>query len=370
MNTLAPPADRRPKLLLVDDEPTNLQVLRGVLQADYRLLYARDGATALKLAQGDHPDLVLLDVMMPGMSGLQVCQALKAHPGTADIPVIFVTALTDADDETLGFDVGAVDYITKPVSPPVVRARVRTHLSLVRVVELRQSRLEIVQRLGRAAEYKDNETGQHVMRMSHYAQELALAVGFDVRDADDLLHAAPMHDVGKIGIPDHILRKPQGLTAAEWAVMRTHAYIGADIIGQHEGGVLGMAGKIALRHHEKWNGKGYPDGLAGEAIPLEARIVAIADVFDALTSVRPYKDAWPVQDAVALMRRESGQHFDPQLIEPFIGILPRVLEIRERFSDVPVPPPAGAPTAVPSADSSGDPSPQGLTEHPVDPALR
>jgi putative two-component system response regulator len=330
-------ADRRPRLLLVDDEPTNLQVLRGILQADYRLLYARDGATALKLAREEKPDLLLLDVMMPGMSGHDVCRALKAGAATRAIPVIFVTALADAGDETLGFDAGAVDYIIKPVSPPVVRARVRNHLSLVRMDELKASRLQIVQRLGRAAEYKDNETGQHVMRMSHYAQALALALGFDPRDAEDLLHAAPMHDVGKIGIPDHILRKPQALTPEEWAVMRTHASIGADIIGQHESGVLHLAAKIAIGHHEKWDGSGYPHGLAGDAIPLEARIVAITDVFDALTSVRPYKPAWSVEDAVALLEREAGKHFDPALVPVFVSVLPQVLAIRERFADVPPP---------------------------------
>ncbi|CAN7723891.1 two-component system response regulator [Pseudorhodoferax sp. LjRoot39] len=329
--------DRRPRLLLVDDEPTNLQVLRGVLQSDYRLLYARDGATALKLAREEKPDLLLLDVMMPGMSGHEVCRTLKADAVTQSIPVVFVTALSDAGDEAQGFDAGAVDYIIKPVSPPVVRARVRTHLSLVRMDELRASRLEIVQRLGRAAEYKDNETGQHVLRMSHYAQALALALGFDPRDAEDLLHAAPMHDVGKIGIPDHILRKPGQLTAEEWAVMRSHAAIGADIIGQHDSGVLHIAAKIALSHHEKWDGSGYPNGLAGETIPLEARIVAIADVFDALTSVRPYKAAWSVDDAVALLEREAGKQFDPALVPVFVDILPQVLVIRARFSDVPTP---------------------------------
>ena len=329
------PPDRRPRLLLVDDEPTNLQVLRGILQADYRLLYARDGATALKLARETPPDLVLLDVMMPGMSGHDVCRLLKSEAATSAVPVVFVTALADAGDEAQGFEVGAVDYIIKPVSPPVVRARVRTHLSLVRMDELKSSRLEIVQRLGRAAEYKDNETGQHVLRMSHYAQLLALAIGFDPRDAEELLHAAPMHDVGKIGIPDHILRKPQGLTPEEWTVMRTHASIGADIIGQHASGLLHVAAKIALRHHEKWDGSGYPGGLAGDAIPLEARIVAIADVFDALTSVRPYKAAWSAQDAVALLQREAGQHFDPALVPAFIGILPQVLAVRLRFSDAP-----------------------------------
>lgn len=327
--------DRRPRLLLVDDEPTNLQVLRGILQADYRLLYARDGATALKLARDERPDLLLLDVMMPGMSGHEVCRTLKAEAATQSIPVVFVTALADAGDEAQGFDTGAVDYIIKPVSPPVVKARVRTHLSLVRMDELKASRLEIVQRLGRAAEYKDNETGQHVLRMSHYAQALALALGFDARDAEDLLHAAPMHDVGKIGIPDHILRKPGQLTPEEWAVMRTHASIGADIIGQHDSGVLHIAAKIARSHHEKWDGSGYPDRLAGEAIALEARIIAIADVFDALTSVRPYKPAWSVEDAVALLEREAGKQFDPALVPVFVGILPQVLAIRERFADAP-----------------------------------
>jgi putative two-component system response regulator len=329
--------DRRPRLLLVDDEPTNLQVLRGILQADYRLLYARDGATALKLAREEKPDLLLLDVMMPGMSGHEVCRTLKSDAAAQSIPVVFVTALADAGDEALGFDAGAVDYIIKPVSPPVVRARVRTHLSLVRMDELKASRLEIVQRLGRAAEYKDNETGQHVLRMSHYAQALALALGFEPRDAEDLLHAAPMHDVGKIGIPDHILRKPGQLTAEEWSVMRSHATIGADIIGQHDSGVLHIAAKIALSHHEKWDGSGYPGGLAGEAIPLEARIVAIADVFDALTSVRPYKAAWSVEDAVALLEREAGKQFDPALVPAFVGILPQVLAIRARFADMPTP---------------------------------
>ena len=327
--------DRRPRLLLVDDEPTNLQVLRGILQADYRLLYARDGATALKLAREEKPDLLLLDVMMPGMSGHEVCRTLHTDPGTQSIPVVFVTALADAGYEAQGFDAGAVDYILKSVSPPVVRARVRTHLSLVRMDELKASRLEIVQRLGRAAEYKDNETGQHVLRMSHYAQALALALGFDPRDAEDLLHAAPMHDVGKIGIPDHILRKPGQLTAEEWAVMRSHATIGADIIGQHDSGVLHIAAKIARSHHEKWDGSGYPDGLAGEAIPLEARIVAIADVFDALTSVRPYKAAWSVEDAVALLEREAGKQFDAALVPVFVGILPQLLAIRARFADAP-----------------------------------
>ena len=325
--------DQRPRLLLVDDEPTNLQVLRHVLQADYRLLFATDGARALQVAREQLPQLILLDIMMPGMDGYAVCRALKADPATAGIPVIFITALNDSQDETAGFDVGGVDYLTKPVSPPVVRARVRTRLSLVRMEELRETRLQIVQRLGRAAEYKDNETGLHVIRMSHFAQLLALAAGCSPAWAEDLLNAAPMHDVGKIGIPDAVLRKPGPLDADEWATMRRHPEIGAEIIGEHPSGVLQLAREIALAHHEKWDGSGYPRGLAGEAIPLSARIVAIADVFDALTTRRPYKEPWPVQEAMNHIAAQAGKHFDPALVALFAPLLPQLLEIRARWAE-------------------------------------
>jgi putative two-component system response regulator len=323
----------RPLILAVDDEAGNLQLLRQVLQDDYRLSYAKDGLRALELAQQERPDLVLLDVMMPGMSGYEVCAALKALPATAAIPVIFVTALTEADDEVEGFAAGAVDYITKPLRAAIVRARVRTHLSLVRMEELRESRLQIVQRLGLAAEYKDNETGLHVIRMSHFARLLGVAAGMDPRAADDLLHAAPMHDVGKIGIPDAILQKPGPLDAAEWKVMQSHATIGAEIIGEHPSGMLALARSIALTHHEKWDGSGYPNGLAGEAIPLEGRIVAIADVFDALTSVRPYKPAWTVEAAVELLQQQKDKHFEGRLVDLFLEQLPAVLEIRDRWAE-------------------------------------
>lgn len=326
-------ADHRPKLLLVDDEPANLQVLRHALQDDYRLLFARDGHKALALAREEQPQLILLDVMMPELSGMDVCRTLKVQSATAHIPVIFVTALADPGHEAEGFEVGAVDYITKPLSPPVVRARVRNHLSLVRAQELRETRLQVVQRLGRAAEFKDNETGWHVVRMSHFSHLLALAAGYSEAEAEELLHAAPMHDVGKLGIPDAILQKPGKLDEQEWAVMQRHPQIGAEILGEHATGLLGLARRIALGHHEKWDGSGYPEGLAGESIPEEARIVAIADVFDALTSVRPYKRAWPVEDAVAHLREQAGRHFDPRLVELFIGILPQVLEVRARFQE-------------------------------------
>ena len=325
--------DTRPRLLIVDDEPTNLQVLRHILQAHYRLMFATDGERALSIARQHAPNLILLDVMMPGTDGYSVCTQLKADPATAAIPVIFVTALNDTQDETRGFEVGAVDYITKPVSAPIVRARVRTHLSLVRLDELRETRLQIVHRLGRAAEYKDNETGMHVIRMSHYAQQLALAAGCTAVWAEDLLNAAPMHDVGKIGIPDAILRKPGPLDADEWEVMRQHPRIGAEIIGEHPSGVLRLAHSIALTHHEKWDGSGYPSGLAGEQIPLESRIVAIADVFDALTSRRPYKEAWSLQAALDHIQAQAGLHFDPQLVARFVTLLPTLAAIQERWAE-------------------------------------
>lgn len=331
--------DRRPRLLLVDDEPTNLHVLRQILGEDYRLQFATDGVKALQLVAQQPPDLILLDIMMPTLNGYDVCRQLKADQATQHIPVIFVSALSEVHDEAEGFAVGAVDYITKPVRAPVVRARVRTHLSLVDVAALRASRLQIVQRLGRAAEYKDNETGRHVLRMSHFAQALALALGCSTTWADDLLHAAPMHDVGKIGIPDAVLLKPGPLNDSEWRVMRQHPVIGAEIIGEHDSGILRMARSIALAHHEKWDGSGYPLGLKGEAIPLAARIVALADVFDALTSVRPYKRAWSVEEAMGHIQAQSGQHFDPALVPVFVGLRTQLESIRQRWQDE-VPEPA------------------------------
>ncbi len=329
----APLPDTRPRILLVDDQVTNLQVLRHILQADYRLLIATDGPRALQIARQQRPDLILQDIMMPGMDGYEVCRTLKQDPQTAGIPLIFVTALSDTRDEALGFEVGAVDYITKPVSPPIVRARVKTHLSLVSATELRNTRLQIIRTLGRAAEYRDNETGMHVIRMSYFAQHLARAAGFEVARAEDLLNAAPMHDVGKIGIPDHILLKPGKFDDAEWETMRRHPEIGATIIGEHPSGVLQLARVIALTHHEKWDGTGYPYGLAGEAIPIEGRIVALADVFDALTTVRPYKQAWTVADALSHIEAQAGKHFDPTLVPLFLALEPELHAIREQWAD-------------------------------------
>lgn len=320
-------------LLCVDDEATNLKVLRTVLQDQYRLLFAKNGDEALKLAHEQQPDLILLDVMMPGKTGFEVCATLKSQDLTRHIPVLFVTALQDEQDEAYGLSLGAVDYITKPISPAIVRARVKTHLSLVHADELQKTRLEVIQRLGRAAEYKDNETGLHVIRMSHFAQIIAQEIGMDPQWADDLLHAAPMHDIGKIGTPDHILLKPGKLTDEEFAEMKRHPLIGAQILGDSNSRLMKMAHDVALYHHEKWDGSGYPYGLVGDAIPLEARIVALADVFDALCSARPYKPAWPLEKVLDLLRDQQGKHFEPRLVDALMRRLPDLQAVQARWAE-------------------------------------
>ena len=320
-------------ILCVDDEVNNLKVLRVALQGTYDLLFAKSGKEALALASERQPDLILLDVMMPEMDGFEVCRRLKQDAQLAAVPVIFVTALQDEADEEVGLECGAVDYITKPISTAIVKARVKNHLSLVRVDELQRTRLEIIQRLGRAAEYKDNETGHHVMRMSHYSQLIAQAMGKSERGGEKLLHAAPMHDIGKIGIPDAIMLKPGKLTDDEFDVMKTHPRIGAEILGNSTAELMVMAKNVALYHHEKWNGSGYPERLSGKDIPLEARIVALADVFDALTSERPYKRAWSVEEACEYIHDSRGEHFDPEVVEAFDQCLPDILKIKERWQE-------------------------------------
>lgn len=330
---MIPHHDNRPRILIVDDEPVNLQVLRQILQQDYQLIFARDGEKALAIAHSELPQLILLDIMMPGLTGIETCKRLKQDPATQNIPVIFVTALADDRDEAEGFAAGCVDYITKPVSTPIVLARIKTHLSLVNVDILRETRLQIIQRLGRAAEYKDNETGLHVIRMSHFAREIALVLGMSESDAEELFNAAPMHDLGKLGIPDAILQKPGKLTPEEWVIMKQHTQIGAEILAGDKSSLLQLASSIALHHHEKWDGSGYPHGLIGESIPVEARIVALADVFDALTSKRPYKEAWTIDDTVTYIRAESGKQFDPIVVAAFEKALPKIIEIRANLLD-------------------------------------
>jgi putative two-component system response regulator len=337
-----------PTILVVDDVVENVMVLADMLRSEYRVLFATSGAVALEVVAEQPVDLILLDVMMPEMDGYEVCRRLRANITTREIPVVFVTALTEANNEVIGLEMGAVDFLHKPCNAAIVRLRVQMHLerrnqglALERLIqqrtrELATSRIEIVRRLGRAAEYRDNETGMHVIRMSVSSRMLALAAGVSEMQADLLLTAAPMHDVGKIGIPDRILLKPGKLDAEERSLMEKHPLIGAEIIGDHDSDLLKMARVVALTHHEKWDGSGYPHGLAGEEIPLEGRIVAIADVFDALTSERPYKHAWKTEDALAYMSGQASAAFDPRLLALFLKLVPEVEAVRRQYDDPPL----------------------------------
>ncbi len=333
-------------ILVVDDTVENIDVLTGILHDEYRVKAALNGQSALKIAQGDDkPDLILLDVVMPDMNGFELCKVLKSNPLTSMIPIIFVTAKAEVADERIGFELGAVDYITKPISPPIVLTRVKTQLHLYdqarhleklvqqRTAELNETRVEIIRRLGRAAEFKDNETGMHVIRMSWFCRFLAEKIGQDDDWCELLYNAAPMHDVGKIGIPDKILLKPGKLNAQEWEIMKKHTEYGVHIIGDHRSALMQLAKEVAMYHHEKYNGQGYPKGLSGEDIPLSARIVAICDVYDALTSTRPYKRAWTEQEAIQYLIDESGQHFDPHLVRAFLECIPQVREIQQLYID-------------------------------------
>ena len=320
-------------ILLVDDEPINLMALQDILSEQYPLVFARSGKDALAAVLKHQPSMVLLDINMPDMSGYEVCRKLKQHPATAEIPVIFVTALADVENEKTGFEVGGVDYIIKPLSPPVVLARVKTHLSLVQVSKLEKSYKDAIYMLGSAGHYNDTDTGVHIWRMAAYAGELACASGWTKEDGHLLEMAAPMHDTGKIGIPESVLRKPAKLNAEEWVIMKNHTCIGYEILSQSDAPVFKLAAEIALRHHEKWDGSGYPDGLAGNDIPESARIVALADVFDALTMKRPYKEAWPLEKALDNILDASGSHFEPRLVTIFESILPRILAIKESWNN-------------------------------------
>lgn len=333
-------------ILIVDDTLVNISVLVGLLKDNYRTIVAKDGEQALnRIYSGVLPDLILLDIMMPGIDGYEVCSRLKADARTKHIPIIFISAMSNVGDEAKGLELGAVDYITKPISPPIVLARVKTHLALfnqqknleaqveARTQELANSRKELIRRLGLAAEYKDNETGLHVQRMAEYTRLVALELGFSPANAETLASAAPMHDIGKLGIPDAILCKPGKLTDEEFEVIKSHPLIGAQILEHPDSELLTVAREVALYHHEKWDGSGYPEGLAGENIPIAARIASIADVYDALVSVRPYKKAWSTEQALALFEEQKGKHFDPNVVEAFKRVLPQVIEIQKRLAD-------------------------------------
>ncbi|NOT10929.1 MAG: response regulator [Methylococcaceae bacterium] len=319
-------------ILIVDDEVANLAILRQILEADYSLVFARNGKEALAAVAKHHPSLILLDIQMPEMDGYEVCRQLKADPQYESIPVIFVTALSDLGNEEAGFNAGCVDYIVKPVVAPIVKARVNAHLSLVRATALEKSQRDAIFMLGEAGHYNDNDTGVHIWRMAAYSRELASAKGWSSHQCDLLELAAPMHDTGKIGISDSILQKPGPLSNDEWQIMKSHCDIGYRILMQSDAPLFKLAAQIALNHHEKWDGSGYPQGLSGLDIPEAARIVAIADVFDALTMKRPYKEAWTIDQAIANIQNNAGSHFDPELVKCFFAKLPRIIEIKNQWN--------------------------------------
>lgn len=333
-------------ILVVDDTSENIDIMNGILQDTYKIKVALNGKKAIEIAKkSPQPDMILLDIMMPEMDGYEVCRILKNDPITAKIPIIFITAMGAEENEEKGLNLGAVDYIHKPISPSITKARISTHIALsnqnkelerqvsIRTKELNDTRFEIIRRLGRAAEFKDNETGLHVIRMSHYSRLIAEKIVDDIKWTELLFQAAPMHDIGKIGIPDHILLKKGKLDEKEWDIMMKHPEFGADIIGEHTSDILQMAREIILNHHEKWDGSGYPSGLKEENIPLSARIVAIADVFDALTTERPYKHAWSVEEAIEYIYDNSGKHFDPTLVECFQSVISEILEVKSKFAE-------------------------------------
>lgn len=341
-------------ILVVDDEPVNVRLLERILAAEgySAIVSTNDPREVAQLYDEHRNDLILLDINMPHMDGFEVIELLRARHGQALAPILMLTAQTAQEFRVKALQSGARDYVTKPFDRHELAMRVRNLLEmrvahktlldhntlleeriLERTRQLHHTRLEVVRRLGRAAEYRDNETGMHILRMSKISALLGRGIGLDDHQCELLLHASPMHDIGKIGIPDHILLKPGKLDPDEWEIMKSHAQIGADILAGDDSEMMIMARDIALTHHEKWDGSGYPSGFSGEQIPLAGRIVAVADVFDALTSVRPYKHAWPVEEAVEFLRRESGRHFQPLLIDCFMENLAEILAIKEAYAE-------------------------------------
>jgi putative two-component system response regulator len=354
-------------VLVVDDTPQNLSLMSELLSDDYHVKVAPGGARALKVAQAENPpDLILLDIMMPEMDGYEVCRQLKQDPKTRDIPVIFLSAKTEEDDEQMGFALGAVDYITKPISPSIVLARVKIHLTLKasrdflhdqnrfleQEVARRTEDMRLVQEativmMASLAETRDNETGNHILRTQYYVKVLAEALqnhprfaGFLSDQTIELLFkSAPLHDIGKVGIPDRILLKPGKFEGNEFEIMKTHAALGREAILQAERRLgfsvpfLDFAKEIAWAHQEKWDGSGYPRGLAGDAIPVSARLMALADVYDALISRRVYKPPMPHEKAVAIILEGRGQHFDPDMVDAFLQIQDEFKAIAERHAD-------------------------------------
>ncbi len=358
--------DRLKRILIVDDEEQNRELLAAIVESlGYEPDVARDGVEALAKLQLD-VDLILLDVMMAGMDGFQVARRIRRDPRGAEVPIIMVTGLTSREDRLLAVEAGANDFIAKPLERIELRVRMasllrmkeaqdalhlhRRELELLverRTASLRdalqamveaqreahQAELDTVERLAIAAEFKDKATALHIFRMSQYAAIIARGLRLSPGEVEEILHASRMHDVGKLGVPDDILRKPTGLDGPEREVMRQHTMIGARILGNSSSKLLQAGQVIAMSHHEWWDGSGYPNGLSGEGIPLSGRICAVADVFDAVTSIRPYKPAFTNEQACEILRHGRGTHFDPHILDVFFERLNEVVEVQARYRD-------------------------------------
>ncbi|HAT49836.1 MAG: two-component system response regulator [Nitrospirae bacterium] len=360
------PEKQKPIILTVDDTPANIDVIKGILFNDFVVQVALNGQTALRIIERRKPDLILLDIMMPEMDGYEVCRRIKAQEEWREIPIIFVTAMTDVENEAKGLHLGAVDYITKPISSPILLARIKTHLELKKsrdILRFQNEDLErkVVERtrqmeelqdvtmvaMGSLAEARDPETGNHIRRTQHYVKALAQHLKDHPRfrevltpeNITILFKSAPLHDIGKVGVPDHILLKPGKLSADEFAQMKKHPDHGRHAISAAERSIsqatnfLQFAKEIAYSHHEKWDGSGYPEGLKGDAIPVTARLMAVADVYDALISRRIYKPPFTHEAAMTIIREGRGTHFDPDVVDAFLEISPSFQKIALTFSD-------------------------------------
>lgn len=352
--------NEKAKILIVDDEDRNLRLMEAMLSPlGYELFLARDGEEALSKCRETEFDLILLDLMMPVMDGYEVTRRLKSNENSKIVPIVIVTALHEVQDRVKAIELGADDFLTKPVDKTELRARVTSLLKVKayndhmrnyqreledevakRTQELKKAfekiknaSLETIYRLTQAAEYKDEDTGAHIQRMSNYSATIARAMGLNEKTVESILYAAPMHDIGKIGISDRILLKPGKLDPDEWTIMKTHTTIGGRILSGSDAGFIRLGEIIALTHHEKWDGSGYPEGLKGKKIPLVGRIVAITDVFDALTTKRPYKEPFSLEKSFDIIKKGRGNHFDPDVADAFFASTDTLLAIKDTFRD-------------------------------------
>jgi len=337
----------RPLILAVDDATDLLALMAKALGAEYEVITASDAGTAIEKAFAEpRPDLILLDVEMPDISGFEVCRALKDEAATAAIPVIFLTGKTEAQAQVEGLELGAVDYVTKPINAAVLKARVRMHLALSnrrhelehlvqeRTAQLESTRTELIKRLSRAMELHESAAvGNRVLRVGQYAKLISQAAGAKPAMVETMMIAAPLYDVGKLGVPAEILRKTEKLSAPDWERIKRHPALGAEIIGEHDDPLLKLARQMALTHHETWDGKGYPQGLKGEAIPWPGRVIAIVDAFESMTTTQFHREPRSVEDAAAEIELRAGTRYDPKAVEAFKKALPVMRKVREAYSD-------------------------------------